>query len=71
MQKEVQAFRTKHIVTLTNNELQIAILDAARKEYPSVPFIGAGPKVTFVEDAAGKTKVRVMWQEPTLANLNR
>ena len=63
MQKKVKTFLTKHTVELTNNELQIAILDAARMEHPSVPFRGAGPKVIFIEDAAGNTKVQIIWRE--------
>lgn len=62
MRKTIEVFRTEHRVDLTNGELQVILLDAVREEYPDTPFIGAGAKVQFLEDAAGNTKVTITWK---------
>ena len=52
--------RTNHIVSLTAEDVRLAIKEAVKKEYPDVH---PRPKVRFMKDMFGKLSVDVSWVE--------
>ena len=68
MQREVQIFATKHIVTLTAGELRLLISKAVREKYPNAPSV---IRTVFSTNYLGDMEAKVLWEEPNPGNYKR
>ena len=63
IKKNIRA-KTTHLIMLTNNELQLYILNGIRPEYKEgiIPLFPK-PRIEFLHDAAGKISASIYWEE--------